>query len=85
MSLDGLNGIALNQLRLSTALAMSLQNVDRLDVVLRSKNSFLLDGFNAVNHKSCEKFRVSVDQFARHGGLGSVEKGLLTEALHSDC
>ena len=50
MGLDSLNCISFDELTISAALSMSLENVDRFDIVLSSKNRLLLDGSNRIDH-----------------------------------
>ena len=85
MSLDGLDSVSLDQLRFGTTLAVSLQDVDRLDVILRAKNSILLNGLNAIDNEPCKEFRVGVDDLAGHGGLSTVDEGFIAEAVDADC
>ena len=85
MGLDILDGITVDKLTLSAALTMGLENVDVFYVVLGAEHGLLLDCLDGVDNQIREEDRVRVDKFAGHGGLGAVEKALVTETFHSDC
>ena len=85
MSLDSLDGVTLDQLTFSRALSMSLKDIDRLDGVLDTEKSLLLNSLDWLNNQVSEEGWISVDQLGWHWGLCTVEQCLLTKTFDTNC
>ena len=86
MGFNGLDGVTSDELALSAALAVRLEDVDGFDVVLdlREEGGFLLDGVDGVYDQASEEVGIGVDQLAGHGGLCAVEEGIDAQRLDGD-
>lgn len=85
VSLDCLYGVAIDELALSAALTVGLENIDILDVILGSEYRLGFNSLDGADYQVREEGGVGVDKLARHGGPGAVVEGFLSEALDGDC
>jgi len=81
MGFNGLNGITSDELTLSAALTVSLEDIDRFDVILdlREESGLLFNSMDGIYDQAGKEISIGIDQFAGHGGLGAVEKGIIAE------
>lgn len=84
MSFDCLNSISVDQLTLGTWLTMSFQDVNVLYVVFWTKYCFRFNCLYWVYYKVCEKWRVSINKFAWHWCLCTVQKSLVSKTIYCD-